>query len=36
MDEGTIVEAASTREFFENPQSRRSRALLDAWHGGLV
>jgi len=34
MDEGTIVEAASAREFFENPQSRRSRALLDAWRGG--
>ena len=34
MDEGTIVEVASTREFFENPQSSRSRALLDAWRGG--
>ena len=30
IDEGRIVEAASTRELFANPQSHQARVLLDA------
>jgi ABC-type glutathione transport system ATPase component len=37
MDEGRIVETASTRELFAHPQSPQARILLDAalaWRGG--